>query len=242
MPSTGPNARRPSSVLLRLSPILRAGIRIQILKLRRVFLVSQQLAVIFRRTVYGVENVGQDELILLRFFLRNICGIFQVTQFRLKLGIGLNDHFQRLANVVLAIDVGVDIVVEFVVEQLKIIEQVVRLPRPVLDFGVASYLLQLHQPRPRELNVEGQTLFRFPTGVANLVNLRLRKRLAMALSLRKEPPSATGLRTYKSETGKRSFRSFRKHGHEQIVPHSFQAVDGVSHRCLVVMTDQMQDQ
>jgi hypothetical protein len=59
----------------------------------------------------------------------------------------------------------------------------VRLPRPVLDFGIAPHLLQFHQSHARELDIQSQALFRLPTRVANLVDLRLRKRFAMPLRL-----------------------------------------------------------
>jgi len=59
----------------------------------------------------------------------------------------------------------------------------VRLLRTILGLGIVPHLFQFHQPGPSELNIERKPLFRFPTGIPDLVDLRLRQGFAVALGL-----------------------------------------------------------
>ena len=74
-------------------------------------------------------------------------------------------------------------IVQLVVEQLNVVEHVVRPLRTILGLGIVPHLFQFHQPIPGELNVERKPLFRLPTGISNLVDLCLRQRFAMPLRL-----------------------------------------------------------
>ena len=56
-----------------------------------------------------------------------------------------------------------------------------RLLRPVFRFGIVPHLLQTNQPVPRKLHIKREPLLGLPTGVADLVNLRLGERISMAL-------------------------------------------------------------
>src|SRR5215471_9509517 len=113
--------------------------------LRQLFLIREQLAVVFRGTVHRLDGIIQNKRILLHFGGRNIGGIFQGAKFGLKLGIGVQDDLQRLADVILPLHIRIDVVVQFVVEKLKIIEQVVGLPGAILGFGIAAYFFQFDQ-------------------------------------------------------------------------------------------------
>src|SRR5208337_2901159 len=94
---------RSASFLLPLS--FHTPRRIQFLVLRGIFLVRQQLAMIFRRAVHAVKEIGQNEFVLPSLLRRHVSRALQSAQLGLELRIRLDNDFQRLANVVPAVDV-----------------------------------------------------------------------------------------------------------------------------------------
>src|SRR5271157_5000899 len=108
-------------------------------------------------------------------------GVLEGAQLGLKFGVGFDDDFQRLADVVLTSDVHVDVVVEFVVHGEEIFQHVMRLAGAIGRLGIAAHLLKFGHAIPRELHVELQALLRVEHGVAELVDLQWIERIAAAL-------------------------------------------------------------
>src|SRR4029077_15844387 len=136
---------------------------------------------ILRGTVDGVDRVVQDEFVLLCFGSGDVGRVFQGAELGLEFGIGIDNEFQGLADVVFAVDVGVDVVVQLVVEKLEVVEQVMRLFSAVFGLGVISDLLQFDQSRASKLQIEGQSQSWLPARVAYLTDLRLSQGIAMPL-------------------------------------------------------------
>src|SRR5271165_3993629 len=83
-------------------------------------LLRKKFAVIFRRSIERIERARKNKLVLSRFLRGNIGRVLQGAQLRLELGVGVDDQLQRLANVVFAIDVGIDVIVQLVVNQQEV--------------------------------------------------------------------------------------------------------------------------
>src|SRR5271157_795519 len=152
-----------------------------LLALHVFFDLGEGFAVVFGAGVYGVERVGQQEFILARFGGMGVRGVLEGAQLGLKFGVGFDDDFQRLADVVLTSDVHVDVVVEFVVHGEEIFQHVMRLAGAIGRLGIAAHLLKFGHAIPRELHVELQALLRVEHGVAELVDLQWIERIAAAL-------------------------------------------------------------
>ena len=105
--------------------------------LRRLFLIRQSLFMIFRRTIHRIQSVAQNKFVLLKLLRRNPRSIPQRQQLRLELRVRINHQFQRLANIILPVNIGIDVVVQLVIDQQKVIQLVMRLLRAFLVLGSA---------------------------------------------------------------------------------------------------------
>ena len=79
--------------------------------LGRFFFLGEEFAVIFSPAIYRVDRIREDKLVLFGFSFLDSGGILQRAQFCLELRIGLDDGLERLADVVLATGVRINVVV-----------------------------------------------------------------------------------------------------------------------------------
>src|SRR5260370_18233684 len=80
--------------------------------------------------VDGIKRVGQQKFVLAGFSGIGVRGVFQGAQLGLKFGIGFDDNFQRLANIILAAHVHLDAGVQFVVDREEVFHAVLGLAPP----------------------------------------------------------------------------------------------------------------
>jgi len=116
---------------------------------------------------------------------------------------------------------------------------IVRLLRAVFSSWDRCASAPSHQPRPRKFHIERQTQIRFPTGVADLIDLWRSKRIPMPLA----QPGAQPLIAdpQQRRLAPRSIHSslHRKHRRQQVVPNPLQAVDYGLNLLLVLMRYRM---
>ena len=105
--------------------------------LRRLFLIRQSLLMIFRRAIHRIQSITQNKFVLFKFLRRNTRSIPQREQLRLELRIRIDHQFQRLANIILPVHIGIDVVVQLVINQQEVIQLVMRLLRAILVLGSA---------------------------------------------------------------------------------------------------------
>src|ERR1700733_7038525 len=77
-----------------------------------LFLLSQEFAVVFRRSIKRVERIGQNEFVLPGLILGHVGCVLQSAQLGLEFCIGADDQLERPANIVFAMGVSMDVVVQ----------------------------------------------------------------------------------------------------------------------------------
>src|SRR5215813_4475398 len=92
--------------------------RVQFLALLLLFLAlyvlldfRYRLPVVFGAGIHGVNRIAEHELILSCLGRIGVGSVLKRSQFRLKLNVSIDHELERSADVVLAADVGVDVLI-----------------------------------------------------------------------------------------------------------------------------------
>ena len=73
-------------------------------------------------------------------------GVPQGAKLGLKFGVGIDDDFQHFAQIGFAVDKGIDVFVQFVVNVEEVLQAVVRCQASVGGLGIGPCLLEGSQP------------------------------------------------------------------------------------------------
>ena len=93
--------------------------------------------------------------------------------------------FSTLRRSDFASDVGVDVVVQLVVNIEEILQAVVGVQAAVGGFGIGARLLERHQPGPGEGDVQFEPEIGLHGGIAQLIDFRIGEGIALALGERR---------------------------------------------------------
>src|SRR5580658_2073892 len=112
------------------------------------------LAVVVGAGVDSIERVGQQKFVLADLGNIGVRGVLEGAQLGLEFGIGFDDELERFANVVLAANVHVDVVVEFVVYGEEVFQHVMGLAGALGRLGIAAHLFKLCHAIAGKLHVK----------------------------------------------------------------------------------------